>query len=474
MSTRGKGDLTRRQFLKASAAGLSYMYLPGVGRVHAQPFDIFDSLDTFGRLCYNENPLGPSPLALEAMQQAAVEGNRYPEWFSSDLETHIAMHDGVSSNMICAGAGATEMIRLVADAFLFSGDEMITATPTYSQMASEAVANGASVVYVPVNDGYVIDLDLVRDAIGPGTRLVSLVNPNNPLPTVFKKSNMEAFMDSLPAGVIVVVDEAYHHYVHSSDYESCLRYVTEGRPVIVIRTFSKIYGLAGVRIGYTIASSGYTSMIGSSQNIGMVSRFGQAAAIAALEDTQHVSNTIALNDQAKDILIRGFDELGLNYIASEANFMMFDTGTSASTVAALLSLEGFQVRVGWGMPQHIRVSTGTIDEMERFIVALRDILNNHPSADSVMFGLAGVHPNPFRGQCTVRISVSGSERVRLAIYDVAGRMVRSLVSETLETGIHSIVWDGKDVHGRTAPAGIYVFNLRQGEFAASARVTLVR
>jgi len=470
-----KKHLTRRQFLQASAAGLSFVYLPGIGRVRAQPFDIMDSRDTFGRLCYNENPLGPSPLALEAMQQAAPEGNRYPDWFSSTLETNIALQHGVSSNMICAGSGATEMIRLVGDAFLFAGDELVTANPTYSQMASEAATNGASVVYVPVDENYRIDLNLILDAITSNTKLVSLVNPNNPQATIFSRSDMQAFMNSLPSGIVVVVDEAYHHYVHSSDYESCIRYVTEGYPMIVIRTFSKAYGLAGVRIGYTVASSGYTSMIQSSQNIGMVSRLGQAAAIAALTDAQHINNTITLNDQAKNILIDGFNTLKLDYIPSETNFMMFDTGMNASTVAALLANAGFQVRVGWGMPQHIRVSTGTIDEMERFIVALGEILGQNPTGgDSPIFGLNRVYPNPFKQQCTIRISTSGSERVRLAIYDASGRKVQALVNDVLQSGVHDIVWDGRDVHGRQVSSGVYIINLMQGEFAASTRVTLVR
>jgi len=470
-----KKNLTRRQFLQASAAGLSFVYLPGIGRVKAQPFDFLDSRDTFGRLCYNENPLGPSPLALAAMQQAAPEGHRYPDWFSSTLEVNIAEHHNVNSNMICAGTGATEMIRLVADAFLFAGDEMITATPTYSQMASEAAANGASVVHVPVDERYVIDLDLILAAVTAKTKLISLVNPNNPLATIYAKRDMRIFMNSLPAGIIVVVDEAYHHYVHSPHYESCIRYVTEGFPLMVIRTFSKTYGLAGVRIGYTVASAGYTSMIQSSQNIGMVSRLGQAAAIASLNDVEHVDNTVNLNDQAKDILVNVFEALNLDYIPSETNFVMFDTGMSASAVAAELALRGFQVRVGWGMPQHIRVSTGTIEEMGKFAAALQEILGQNSLNDGPpVFGLNRVYPNPFRQQCTIQISTLGAERVLLAIYDVAGRKVQSLVNGVLASGVHNIVWDGQDVHGRQVSSGVYIINLMQGEFASSTRVTLVR
>ncbi len=470
-----KNNITRRDFLKASVAGLSFMYLPGMGRVKARPAGFTHFGETFGRLCYNENPLGPSPLAQDAMEQAVPMAHRYPDWFSSVLESNIANDLGLSGNNICAGTGATEIIRLVADAFLSAGDEMITAAPTYTQMSYEAAANGATSVNVPVDGNYVIDLERILDAVKPETRLISLVNPNNPLATVFHKGDMEIFLNSLPGGIVVVVDEAYHQYVHSNEYESCIRYVKEGYPVIVIRTFSKAYGLAGARIGYSAASPSYTGMIASSQNFGMVSNLGQAAAIAALGDNQHVNDTVALNDQAKDILIDGFNSLNLDFIPSETNFMMFDTGTSASTVAGLLAAKGFQVRVGWGMPQHIRVSTGTLEEMHQFVAALSESIRQGVAAKGPpIFGLNKIYPNPFKTSCTIRISTFDKERTLLAIYDVTGRKVHTLVNERLSPGIHDIVWDGTDIHGRKAAAGIYIINLMQGEFATSGRVTLVR
>ncbi|UCE08336.1 MAG: aminotransferase class I/II-fold pyridoxal phosphate-dependent enzyme, partial [bacterium] len=246
--------ISRRNFIKTSAAALSFVYLPGIGRVQAQPYAEAISGDYQGRLCYNENPLGPSPKALAAIQDTASLSHRYPDWYSGSLETRIAQYHGVNSNQVCAGAGATEVLRLIADAFLAPGDEMITATPTYFQMASETTANGATVVHVPVDENYVIDLRSILRATSPKTKLISLVNPNNPLGTVVNKANMETFIRSVPKGIVVVVDEAYHDYVHSTDYESCIRFMKEGLPVIVVRTFSKAYGLAGTRIGYSLAS----------------------------------------------------------------------------------------------------------------------------------------------------------------------------------------------------------------------------
>ncbi len=471
-------NLTRRRFLQASAAGLTFMYLPGIGRLRASPFPMVDSKSESGRLCYNENPLGPSPLAQDAMQQAVPDANRYPDWFSSSLEGDIASYHGLEQSNICVGTGATEVIRLIADVFIAAEDEMVTADPTYTQMANEAVENGGAAIFVPVDEYYQIDLAGVLDAITPRTTLVSLVNPNNPLARCIDRTDMEAFMNALPGGIVVVVDEAYHDYVGTSSYESCVRYVTEGYPVIVVRTFSKAFGLAGARIGYSIASQEYTGQIGSSQLFGTVSNVSQAAAAAALNDTQHVAGTVALNNQAKKILEEGFGNLGLHYIPSETNFMMFDTETDAGWVASELYARGYRVRTGWGMPQHIRVSTGTIQEMEGFIAALDEILNQKRPAKGIRrtytFGLNGVYPNPFRSQCEVKITTSGNEKVMLAVYDSSGRRVRTLLNQGLQPGVHRITWDGKDVHGRKAASGVYVVNLVQGEFATSTKVALIR
>jgi histidinol-phosphate aminotransferase len=470
-----RGNLTRRGFLQV-ATGASLVHLPGIGRIPAKPF-AFGRDDYYGRLCYNENPLGPSPLALEAMKDAASMAHRYPDWFSSTLEAGIADYHGLQQSSICAGCGATEVIRLIADAFLGPGDEVVTATPTYSQMASEATANGATVVHVPVDENYVIDLAAISQAISPATRLVSLVNPNNPLGTIIHKADMEGFLTSLPGGIITVIDEAYHYYVQSPDYESCVRFVADDLPVVVVRTFSKVHGLAGARIGYSIAPTAYSAEIASSQPFGMVSRLGQAAAEAALGDAEHVANTVALNEEAMALLEAGFTDLGLAFIESETNYVMFDTGTSATWVAAELASRGYQVRTGWGMPQHIRVSTGTVTEMEGFLEALQDILGQTGAGGHDapgVFGLGPVRPNPFRTDCEIRLSSFGAERVTLTIHDVVGRKVRTLLSRSIPTGLHLLRWDAADSRGRRVGPGTYVINLTQGEFAASTRVTLSR
>jgi hypothetical protein len=289
---------------------------------------------------------------------------------------------------------------------------------------------------------------------------------------------MRAFTESLPAGIGVVVDEAYHHYVHTPDYETCIPVVAEGLPVIVVRTFSKAYGLAGARIGYSVASPQYTAQIGSSQMFATVSNVAQAAAHAALDDTEHVKDTVGLNDQAKEILQVGFAGLGLDYIPSETNFMMFDTGMDAGWVASELASRGFQVRTGWGMPQHIRVSTGLLEEMHSFVAALQEILGQGSEERDVYlvptFGFSQIYPNPFSRRCAMKITTFGTEKVLLTIYDSSGRKVRTLVNHPLNPGTHEIVWDGADVHGRGIASGVYIAILLQGEFAASSKVTALR
>lgn len=470
--------LSRRTFLGASTTGaLSLVFLPGVGRVSAQPYADATVTDYQGRLCYNENPLGPAPAALAAMQDATSLSHRYPDWYNSSLEQQIAAYHGLAAQNVCAGAGATEVIRLIADAFLGPGDEVVTATPTYGQMATEAATNGASVVHVPLDENYRIDLPSILAAVGPATTMISLVNPNNPVATVFDGLAMEDFLAALPGGIIVVVDEAYHDYVQTPTYESCIRHVADGRPVIVVRTFSKAFGLAGARIGYAIASAAHSSLIGSTQQFGMISRASQAAAIAALSDTQHVADTIDLNLQARALLTTGLTSLGLDYIPSEANFLMFDTGTDAGSVASQLAALGYQVRTGWGMPQHIRVSTGTLAEMQGFLDALESILATAvPSSPETPAGLAlsSVHPNPFNARCRIRLTVPSREPVSLILYDLAGRKIRSLVERSLSVGVHEIAWDGRNHSGQVVAAGVYILNLVQGEYATSRRVSFVK
>jgi histidinol-phosphate aminotransferase len=465
----------RRSFIYASMATLSWIYIPGIGKIQASPSLPEPGDDYFGRLCYNENPLGPSPLALNVMKETAEDANRYPDPFCEDLEAMIAEELDLYPGNICAGNGATEIIRLIADAFLFSGDNLVTADPTYFQMAAEATTNGATVTYVPIDDNHVIDLDETLDAIDAKTKMVSLVNPNNPLGTIIPKQQMAAFLDRVPSGVVVVIDEAYHHYASSNQYESCMKCIKDGLPVIVIRTFSKVYGLAGARIGYAAGATGYIGQISSRQLFATVSGMGQAAAMAALNDDDHVEQTISLNQEARAYLETEVEKMGLAFIPSETNFMMIDVGRHAGPVVTNLANLGYQVSTGWGMPEHIRVSTGTMEEMKGFITALKDVLNidSVEEQESVAFGLLSISPNPVAGKCEMKFYIPRQGLVRIIVFDLTGNVVAMPANIKLPSGKHSIIWDGLGSNGKKLSPGIYTVLLLQGELASSRKLSVV-
>ncbi len=472
--------IPRRHFLKGATAGVSLMLIPGVGRIQAEPFPRRDIPGDYeGRLCYNENPLGPSRRAKRALVEHAALAHRYPDWRSSTLEDHIADYHGVNDEHVCAGAGATEIIRLVADAFLGPGDEMITATPTYTSMGNRAIANGATVINTPLTSDYRYDVRRFIEALSPNTRMISIVNPNNPTGTILRDDEIDFLFAHIPNDIIVVQDEAYHDFVDHPAYASCIPRLLGDQAVVVIRTMSKAFGLAGARVGYSLARADLTEMIADMQNFATVSRSSQKAGIAALEDLPHVQATVDLNNEARAILEAGALSLGLDYIPSETNFMMIDSGMTGSVVVSALGDLGYRVRSGWGMSQHIRVSTGTIAETEGFLDALDIVLNQRAAsvvnANPAVFSLERIYPNPFNDRCQIPISTPGTgEAVALDVYDLQGRKIRSLVNRDLKAGEHRLIWDGRDMMGRQQAAGVYVVLLRQGEFAATQEITLLR
>lgn len=469
--------VSRREFFK-SASLLSVMMLPGVGRVQARPFSPIDEPEDYaGRICYNENPLGPSPIGLEALRDEAALAHRYPNWLNTNVEAVLGDYHGLDTNQVCVGAGATEMIQKVADAFVGPGDEVITAYPSYTQIANQAISNGGTAVYVPLDENYDIDLTAILDAVTENTTLISLVNPNNPLGRIIRATDFASFMDQIPEGIVVSVDEAYFDYVNDTNYETVIPYIQEGKPVVVIRTFSKVFGLAGERIGYTLSSEEFTNQIESVQLFATVTRTSQAAAIASLGDTNHLNETLALNEEAKSILYTGFDNLGLSYIPSETSFMMVDIGVDAQPVAEALSEAGYIIRHGWDMPTYLRVSTGTIDEMNGFLETLGSLLETVSTQNNSAIltpGIKSIYPNPFNHRCTIRITIHEHEKASLVIYDTLGRKIQTLANTQLFPGHYEYKWDGKNAVGQNVASGMYILHLIQGEFASTQRLHLVK
>jgi len=472
-----QSSVTRRDFFK-SASLLSFMVLPGVGRIQARPFSPIDEPEDYGgRICYNENPLGPSPLGLEALRDEAILAHRYPNWLNTNVESALANYYEMNSDQFCVGAGATEMIQKVADAFVGPEDEVITAYPSYTQIANQAIKNGGSAVYVPLDENFDIDLTAILDAVTENTTLISLVNPNNPLGRIIPSNDFASFMDQVPEHIVVCVDEAYFEYVTDPNYETVIPTIQEGKPIVVIRTFSKVFGLAGERIGYTISTPELTDQIESVQLFATVTRTSQAAAIASLEDTNHIEATLALNEEAKTILYDGFASLGLSFIPSETSFMMVDCGVEAQPVAEVLYEAGFIIRHGWDMPNHLRVSTGTIGEMNGFIEALGIALESVSAQSNLVPlspGIKHIYPNPFNQSCKIKITTHEHEKTLLMIYDTLGRRVTTLVNQILAPGNHEFSWNGKNVFGKNVASGMYLLHMIHGEFASTQALQLVK
>lgn len=326
------------------------------------------------KLASNENPLGPSRLAVEAVRRAIVDANRYPDGGAFLLHEKIASKLGVAPQNIVIGFGSSELIDLAARALLRDGLEGITSEGTFPLYRIFIAATGARLTEAPLRD-YAFDLEAIAAKVTPDTRVIYLANPNNPTGTMFTAAALEAFLARIPDHVLVVLDEAYYDYVQREDYSRAIAQVREGHNLLVLRTFSKVYGLAGMRIGYGIAAPGLVSELNKLRTPFNTSNLSQVAALAALDDYEHVSKSLESNRAGLEQLRNGVAKLGLNAIPSHANFVLVELGADAEAIAGELLNRGVIVRaMRWmGFPQAIRVSAGTREENERFLSAIADL-----------------------------------------------------------------------------------------------------
>lgn len=331
------------------------------------------------QMATNENPHGPSPMAVAAVQEAAGQVNRYPHGACGPLRRKLAERLGVGEEMVMLANGGDECIRLVASAFLNRSDEVVLADPTFPVYEAWIKATGARGVFVPLRE-HVHDLPAMRKRIDRRTKLVIVCNPNNPTGTIVGKSELDEFVAALPAHVVLLLDEAYHEFVEAPEYPDGLEYVKAGRKVIVLRTFSKLYGLAGLRVGYTIADRELTAAVGRVRDPFPVGVLSQAAALAALDDAQFVSRVLEENRRSRRLLREGCAGLGLPCVDSHTNFILVDTGRDAAAVVKALLRRGYQVRpgTGYGLPTWLRVTFGTQEQNRGFITALEAALGEVP------------------------------------------------------------------------------------------------
>lgn len=327
------------------------------------------------KLASNENNLGPSPRAVGAMRAALDSVNLYPDGSCFELRQAVANHLCVPADHLIFGNGSDDLIRLLGLAFLQPGDEIVQDDPTFSQYEAAAVLNGAVCHKVP-NLNWTHHLDAMAERVGPKTRIVFLTNPNNPTGTTVSGREVDAFLERIPARTLVVFDEAYYEYVERADYPEGLRYVGEGRNLVVLRTFSKAYGLAGIRLGYGVARPEIIQILEQVREPFNVSVLAQAAGIAALGDVEHVARTREMNHAGKCGYYAAFDALGLAYAPSDANFVWVDSGHDSRQVTDALMRRGVIVRAGaaFGAPNHLRVTIGLPEENVRFIRELKEVL----------------------------------------------------------------------------------------------------
>jgi histidinol-phosphate aminotransferase len=322
------------------------------------------------KLASNENPLGPSPKALAAIVAAAARVNRYPDGASFKLRKKLSARLGVAPEQLVFGCGADEIFELLAKCFLGAGDEVVYAWPSFAMYPVVAAGMGATGVQVPLTREFVHDLPAMRAALTQRTRMVIVCNPNNPTGTSVGRAELDTFVASLPADVVLVIDEAYVDFARRPDFPNALAWVGKRPGTLVVRTFSKNYGLAGLRVGYGIGDTELVGYLERARHPFNLNLLAEEAAVAALDDDEHLARTLRAVAEGMDYFARELPALGVQIWPSDANFLLADAGVGA--YEALLK-QGVIVRPlkGFGLPGHIRISVGTAAENERCVKALQ-------------------------------------------------------------------------------------------------------
>lgn len=329
------------------------------------------------KMASNENPLGPSPLALEKVRETLNELNLYPDSSCYYLKKKLAEKLGFEEEAFIIGNGSDELLRLITETFVGPLDEVVYGDPSFVEYEFMATIMGGKCVAVPLRD-FRYDLKSMKEKINDCTKIVYICNPNNPTGSMVTAQELREFMNGLPDDILVVFDEAYYEYVDSQDYLSGVEFLREGRNVIVLRTFSKIYGLAGLRIGYGITTPEIAGAVNRVREPFNVNSLAQAAAMGALDDEEHLKKSRANNQKGKEFLEKSFTAMGLSFVPTQANFIFVDLGRDCRPVFQALLKMGVIVRTGdiFGYPTFIRVTIGTPQENERFVEALKTILGD--------------------------------------------------------------------------------------------------
>jgi histidinol-phosphate aminotransferase len=356
--------VSRRAFSRVLGASALLTAVPSIVRADAPP--------TVLRLNANENPYGPSPAATRAMTEAIRVAARYPDEQEEALVADLAQLHGVATNQILLGIGSSDLLRLASSAFLGAGRTAVIADPTFEIIAMHGTTFGATIRRVPLTATYAHDLEKMD-----GGALVYICNPNNPTATITPKAAMRAFLDRTPASTIVLVDEAYHHYATSSEYESVIPLIASHPNLVVVRTFSKVYALAGMRCGYAVAQKALIEKLQAQQQFNVSNIMALVAARASVTDARHTAAAQKQNSDTKAWLSKELERMGLTHLPSEANFMMIDVGRDVGPLnKAMREKNVFAGRRFPAMPKHLRVTIGTPEEMRRFVAVLGEAMKS--------------------------------------------------------------------------------------------------
>jgi histidinol-phosphate aminotransferase len=328
------------------------------------------------KMASNENPWGTSPLAIQAVQEELARIAQYPEGSCRDLRRALARRLGITEAMVTISNGADNILMMIAQAFVDPGDEVVTADLTFPVYRTATQVMAGVPVEVPLNR-FIHDLDAMARAVGPRTKMLVICNPNNPTGTMVGGDEIKGLLERLPPRVLVVLDEVYADFASARDFPDGLGFIREGRPVLSVRSFSKLYGLAGLRIGYALGAPELIRSLDRVREPFPVNRLAQAAALAALEDEAFRRRVVEETQRGKAWLSGALGELGLHCLESHTNFLFVDLGRDAQEIFEALLRRGIIIRPGktWRTPTCCRITVGTPEENERLVAALRELLS---------------------------------------------------------------------------------------------------
>ncbi len=333
-------------------------------------------IDDVIKLASNENPLGMSPKAREKILEIYKDGFRYPD-DAAYLKDKLAKRNKIKPENIMLGNGSVELIDDLLLAFLEPDDEVITSIGAFIMYHISCVKYTGKSIQIPMAEGYRHDLPAMLKAITPKTKIIVIVNPNNPTGSLLTRSEIKEFMDKVGDDILIIFDEAYYEYVKDSEYPNTIdEYLLDRPNVIILRTFSKIYGLAGLRVGYGFADIeiiNYMKRVQLPFNVGYIA---QRAAYAALDDDDFIEKTRLLNAKGREYFYKEFERLGLNYVKSYANFVLVDIEQNAKVAYEKMMNKGVIIRpmTGYGFPTHLRINTGSAEQNKRIISELEKLL----------------------------------------------------------------------------------------------------